>query len=526
MTVGAIVGASWAADGTQADGFRRDGTGLYPDAHPPTAWRQERDGVGYRTTNIAWKTRLPFEGASSPICVDGRVIVTGCGNNDGEAFDVLCLDAGSGVPLWLRTLTYYDTLTLDGKAALKQVKAPDSTNTVDALMGPLVERFGQINAALFDQLRTNRASVASPLYPNQVSLGSWDFLQERKAVAAKINRLLAAADPVRFAGQGRNDFGWASPTPCTDGRFVYVYFSSRLAACYDLQGLARWVTLQPERRQSNTEHGTHGSPLLADGKFIIPYAGTILGLDATAGGLVWTQAIQYTWGIGYSSLVTGRVGNATVAICAHGQAVDTRTGALAWSRVKEYAGENTTALVSGDRVFMYERTGIRAFRMPAAFGGTNAALTNVAWYNPKNQPRDEAVTNGVALHFKPGSVVNYQIASPLFVEGLLYCVNDQGVLSVFDPQANAMVYKRVLPFRTVYPGVSASPVFAGGHIYISDNQGITVVLKPGRAYEEVACNAIDAVRDKEGHFESFLASPCFSGNTVYIRGGDYMYAVR
>ena len=43
--------------------------------------------------NIAWKVDLPGRGPSSPIVVDGNVIVTASSGHDQERLHVLCFDA-------------------------------------------------------------------------------------------------------------------------------------------------------------------------------------------------------------------------------------------------------------------------------------------------------------------------------------------------------------------------------------------------------------------------------------------------
>ena len=54
-------------------GWRGDGTGCYPAAHPPTTWSRTQSGTGYRTTNIAWATPLPGTGVSCPIIVGTHI---------------------------------------------------------------------------------------------------------------------------------------------------------------------------------------------------------------------------------------------------------------------------------------------------------------------------------------------------------------------------------------------------------------------------------------------------------------------
>ena len=52
--------------------------------------------------NVAWKVDLPGRGPSSPIVVDGNVIVTASSGQDQERLHVLCFDAATGQKRWER----------------------------------------------------------------------------------------------------------------------------------------------------------------------------------------------------------------------------------------------------------------------------------------------------------------------------------------------------------------------------------------------------------------------------------------
>ena len=68
-----------------------------------------------------------------------------------------------------------------------------------------------------------------------------------------------------------------------------------------------------------------------------------------------------------------------------------------------------------------------------------------------------------------------------------------------------MVYEKALGFGggTVYP----SPILAGGRIYISCDNGVTVVMQPGRTYEERARNKLP----------EFRSCPVFCGDSMLVR---------
>ncbi len=71
--------------------YRRDGSGVYPEATPPPAWDLER-GI-----NVVWRTPLP-EGLAEPVVRDGRLYVTA------EPNVLFALDASSGEIVWQREI--------------------------------------------------------------------------------------------------------------------------------------------------------------------------------------------------------------------------------------------------------------------------------------------------------------------------------------------------------------------------------------------------------------------------------------
>ena len=85
------------------------------------------------------------------------------------------------------------------------------------------------------------------------------------------------------------------------------------------------------------------------------------------------------------------------------------------------------------------------------------------------------------------------------------------MFSVVDAKDGKVVYSKKLDIGkgggTVYPSI----VVAGAKVYVSSDNGTTVVLKPGRAYEELARNQLDG----------FRSTPVFVGNRMFkstVRG--------
>ena len=82
----------------------------------------------------------------------------------------------------------------------------------------------------------------------------------------------------------------ASPTPCSDGERVYVYFGSYGLIAYDLSGTELWRKPMPTPL---VEFGTGTSPILADGKLILicdqDMNSFLLAVDASTGRDVWRK---------------------------------------------------------------------------------------------------------------------------------------------------------------------------------------------------------------------------------------------
>jgi hypothetical protein len=121
------------------------------------------------------------------------------------------------------------------------------------------------------------------------------------------------------------------------------------------------------------------------------------------------------------------------------------------------------------------------------------------------------------------------VASPLFLDGLIYNVTEGGGLFVNDAATGELVYRKVLAMKpkTEYwnwAGVSASPTAAGKFVYLMDNQGTTIVLQPGPKYKEVSLNVVEESKDGKAQ-EQNVSTPIFEGTWMYYRSPNYLYCI-
>jgi hypothetical protein len=183
-----------------------------------------------------------------------------------------------------------------------------------------------------------------------------------------------------------------------------------------------------------------------------------------------------------------------------------------------------------------------------------AALVAAAWASPAGSAAEGTGPLLGSPEFSPspdrpigwrgdGSVVSPrprvswdgECASPLYHDGLLYCLDQNRQLRALDMAEGTVVYQQDVPLaRGGGPrgaGFMSSPTLAGKYIYIMDAQGGTLVIEPGRQYKQIALNRITVLDfpglDREGAPWHFLTAgnPWFEGTKIYIRGEDRMICI-
>ncbi|MFT5303880.1 MAG: outer membrane protein assembly factor BamB, partial [Mariniblastus sp.] len=86
----------------------------------------------------------------------------------------------------------------------------------------------------------------------------------------------------------------AAPTPASDGKHIYVFYSSNDLACLDLKGNLVWFRgLAVDHPKSGNDVGMASSPVVKDGVVVVQVENQgdsfAMGLDAETGTTIWTQ---------------------------------------------------------------------------------------------------------------------------------------------------------------------------------------------------------------------------------------------
>jgi len=483
-------------------GWRGDGSGRYPGADPPTTWQRTSAGDAYTTSNIAWMTPLPNVGVSSPIVVGDRIFLT-C-----EPADLVCIDKKSGRILWLRSVPEFESVPDDVRSA-----EPAYAEKLAPLSADLAKANEEAVAALNEEAP---AALASASHSPAAAL------KKKRDIEKQIEKLQVKIDKKRFTHNwARAVFGYTGATPTSDGRHVYAFLTTGVSVCYDLDGNRKWIA---GGEGGGSEHGNFASPLLCDNRLVV-WANELRAYDAGTGKLAWTTPAKAF--NTYGSLFRASSNSETIACFQWGFFTRVRDGAALWDK-GAFGDSVTTPIVEGDTIYAWvgyphgkDKSGFKAFKVPT--DADNGKLVP-AYPFDTDWAADEMPVNEKKNPFDRSFV-----ASPLYVDGLIYQLNQGGGLLVNDAATGKQIYRKILPLKpkTEYwnwAGCAASPTLAGQYIYLSDNQGTTIVLRPGRQYDEVARNVIEEHRENKEQAQN-LATPVFDGTHMYYRTPGYLYCI-
>ncbi|MBU0609469.1 MAG: PQQ-like beta-propeller repeat protein [Armatimonadetes bacterium] len=407
--------------------------------------------------NVVWTTPLPSWSNATPVVVGNRIFV--CSEPD----TLLCLDATTGQILWQKTNGYEDVPGFADPAAMAEAnrKTAELRKQVAQTQGAM----WKINRALKD--KPDDADLKAQLAAAQEKL---------KGLQAEHK---AASEPAYVLPKTYQINGFSTPTPVSDGQRVYALFGHGVAACYDLDGNRLWIRFI---EHSASEYGHSTSPVLADGKLIVHIL-NLMALNPETGETLWQVRLPEDWG----TPQVGRLGETSIIGTAAGDIVRASDGKVLARKLcqLEYGDP-----ILADGVIYYIQNGGKAFKLPET--DADPFQPQLLWQTSVAKDR-----------YYAGSILH---------EGLIYCVTQAGVFQAVDAANGQVIYEQRLGLPpTMYPAIT----MAGNLLYVSSEKGITVLVKPGRQYEEAGRLTL----------EPFRACPVFIGNRAYIRTLKGLYCL-
>jgi len=308
--------------------------------------------------------------------------------------------------------------------------------------------------------------------------------------------------------EGRHpDASYASASPMTDGKNLYVSFGSRGVYCYDLTGKPKWSRDLGKMKIFN-RFGEGSSPVVHGDSVVVNWdhqdGSFITALDSNTGETRWKvdRDETSTWATPLMVELGGRT-----QVVVHGskrvRSYDLANGELIWACGGQTPSAIPCPVTDGENVYLLSGyLGNAVYAIPLTTEG------DITEFAKKTEPEK--------IPWKRISKGAPYVPSPLLYEGLLYYLGgNKGILTCLEAKTGEPKYEttRLQGIENIY----ASPVAAAGHIFITSREGNTIVIKPGGAEPEiVATNKLD---------ERFDASLAVVGDEILLRGKEYLYCI-
>jgi outer membrane protein assembly factor BamB len=300
---------------------------------------------------------------------------------------------------------------------------------------------------------------------------------------------------------------YASSTPVTDGRYVYVLAFDGTLAAVSNEGNVIWTYQEFEYF---SEHGLAVSPILYEDLLIVPFDGSSSGPDKKLGwqkpwdkGLILavnknTGKVQWRGQRGLS-----RIAHVTPQILSENdndqlissagdvvQGFDLETGRRIWTAANSGEGVVPSIVIGDGLIFVTSGFGDSAIRAIRTGGEGDVTATHIAWESTEDVSK---------------------IPSMLYVRPFLFLVTETGVAKCLRAATGEEIWRNRLGGKH-----SASPIWADGRIYFLSEKGKTTVIKDGGEFKILAENELN---------EKCVASPAISQKQIFIRSEKNIFCI-
>jgi outer membrane protein assembly factor BamB len=376
--------------------------------------------------------------------------------------------------------------------------------------------------------------------------------------------------PRRQTGRLQNVNGPASPSPVTDGSNVYVFFQDFGMVSFDANGKERWkLPLGP----FNMFYGFGASPILVDDKVILPVdqdypSSYLIAVDKNTGRIRWkverpvvisgySTPIVYQPKQGPKQVVVPESFQLSAYSVADGKRVWWVRGLACemksiasqdgeylyingWGFPQNQPGQQIPTIPFDEALARYDKDKDGEITKAEAVGDTKMDKILKAAFEAFDMNRNDkldakdwevframmSAENGL-LAIKMGgqgdqtaTAIRWrytkpvpQVPSTLLYKGVLYMINDSGILLSFDPATGNVLKQGRL--HGAIDKYFSSPVAADDKVFLIGQGGQVSVLKAAGDWEVLAVNELD---------DECFATPAIADGHIYIRTRSALYA--
>jgi outer membrane protein assembly factor BamB len=292
---------------------------------------------------------------------------------------------------------------------------------------------------------------------------------------------------------------FASPSVATDGALVVAYFGSEGVYAYDVNGKAMWKASIGKIKTLGL--GAASSPVIHDGLVILQCDddegedSAIVALEAKTGRERWRvmRPVQVSW--------------STPVLVSTGQRTELVTNGTEWIIAYDPANGKER----------WRTTGVESNAIHTPVVGSGVVIVSAGFPAKKTiaiKPGGSGDVTGTGHILWTYAKGTAYVVSPILYEGLVYLVNDRGVITTLDARTGEVKYEggRV-PVPASFMG---SPIAAAGKILMTSEDGDTFVIKAGPKHEVISTNSVG---------EPVYTTPAISNGRIYIRGEKHLFAI-
>jgi outer membrane protein assembly factor BamB len=307
-----------------------------------------------------------------------------------------------------------------------------------------------------------------------------------------------------YQGMGVPEHGYATNTPVTDGKRVYVFFGKSGVLAFDMSGKKLWQS-SVGTESGNRGWGTASSLVLYEDLVIVNAAEesqSIRALNAATGEEVWKAtgaALELAYGTPILAKVDAQRTDLVIAVPGEVWGLNPRTGKLTWYAETSLTGNLSPSLIlDGDVAIAfggYRSSGSVAIKIG---GKGDVTKTHTVWTSRNSS----------------------YVSTPVLVGENLYWLDDRGTYYVSSAKTGELVQRsRVSNITSRDRPVYASAIAVADRIFLQTRFDGLLVAAPGSELNILAQNRF------ESDSSMCNATPAVDNGELFLRSDAKLYCV-